>query len=154
MTSRIIISTTSMCLIDPINALCRVIERAERKQRRHTGAAARTRRIDSPPHLRSTEATAFRATSARVYLPKFDLGRKKAVANCFQIYLITSILTLPVLPMPIAWAAPLLRSIARPFTNGPRSLIRTIIEFHCAGLSLELACRMAAFDARRSSRLD
>jgi hypothetical protein len=50
MTTRIqpIISTTSMYLIDPINALCRVIERAERKQRRHTGAAARTRRIDSP----------------------------------------------------------------------------------------------------------
>lgn len=31
-------------------------------------------------------------------------------------------------PMPIARAAPVLRSMQRPFTNGPRSLIRTVTD--------------------------
>ena len=44
------------------------------------------------------------------------------------VHLITSMRTLPVLAMPMARAAPLLRSTARPFTNGPRSLIRTMME--------------------------
>jgi len=43
-------------------------------------------------------------------------------------HLRTSIRTLAVLPIPMARAAPLLRSIERPLTNGPRSLIRTITD--------------------------
>jgi hypothetical protein len=52
----------------------------------------------------------------------------KADRRLSDFYRITSMRTLPVLPMPMARAAPLLKSIARPFTNGPRSLIRTMME--------------------------
>src|SRR5262245_21516045 len=45
-----------------------------------------------------------------------------------ETHLITSRWTWPVPPIPIARAAPLLRSIAAPFTNGPRSLMRTITD--------------------------
>ena len=51
------------------------------------------------------------------------LSHRHSHAKCVVeiSYRITSMRTLPVPPMPMARAAPLLRSIARPFTNGPRS---------------------------------
>ena len=53
---------------------------------------------------------------------------KTRSAKSMKLHLMTSMRTLAEAPIPMARAAPLLRSIERPFTNGPRSLIRTITD--------------------------